>query len=266
VNRLDPSLAGLLDALASELQTQLSERHAENIDASWTDDAEGPSADLICWSWILSIDSASRILVGAPAGTWTEICGLSEEVPPEDLRDGCLAWLTPAVEQAAKSRFGSQVTCSEAEDSEAPTAQWTSVQFTITRASGIEVSVQVSVNPDLRTALGVPEDSVAAEETHSASPSGGPNSVEILMDVELPVSVSLGRTKMRLKELLHLTNGSVVELDQELSDEVEIRVNNCVIAYGEVVAVDGNYAVRILRMAPARTTAGLRGMLPERAA
>ena len=43
-----------------------------------------------------------------------------------------------------------------------------------------------------------------------------------------------------------------------LDDEVEIRVNNCVIAYGEVVAVDGNYAVRILRMAPARNTPDLR--------
>jgi len=58
----------------------------------------------------------------------------------------------------------------------------------------------------------------------------------------------------------------VVELDQVLDDEVEIRVNNCVIAYGEVVAVDGNYAVRILRMAPARDSRNLRGERPEKAA
>ena len=64
---------------------------------------------------------------------------------------------------------------------------------------------------------------------------------------------------MYMKDLLHLTNGSIVELDQDLGDEVEIRVNNCVLAYGEVVAVDGNYAVRILRMAPGRNTPDLRG-------
>ena len=70
---------------------------------------------------------------------------------------------------------------------------------------------------------------------------------------------------MRLKDLLNLSNGSVVELDQMLDEEVEVRVNNCVIAYGEVVAVDGNYAVRILRMAPPQN-ADLRQELPEKAA
>jgi flagellar motor switch protein FliN len=81
------------------------------------------------------------------------------------------------------------------------------------------------------------------------SPNGESNPMEILMQVEVPVSVSLGRTKMRMKELLGLTQGSVVELDQHVGDEVEIRVNNCLIAHGEVVGVDGNYGVRILRMA-----------------
>lgn len=75
------------------------------------------------------------------------------------------------------------------------------------------------------------------------------NSMDILMQVEVPVSVSLGRTKMRMKDLLALSNGSVVELDQHVGEEVEIRVNNCLIARGEVVAVDGNYGVRISRMA-----------------
>ncbi|HTS77893.1 MAG TPA: flagellar motor switch protein FliN [Bryobacteraceae bacterium] len=75
------------------------------------------------------------------------------------------------------------------------------------------------------------------------------NSMGILMQVEVPVSVSLGRTRMRIKDLLSLTPGSVVELDQHSGDEVEIRVNNCVIAQGEVVGVDGNYGVRILRIA-----------------
>ena len=96
--------------------------------------------------------------------------------------------------------------------------------------------------------------------------SAGRNSADILMDVAMPVTIILGCTTMRLKDLLKLTDGSVVELDQMLDEEVEVRVNNCVIAYGEVVAVDGNYAVRILRMAAARNTPDLRGALPEKAA
>ena len=50
----------------------------------------------------------------------------------------------------------------------------------------------------------------------------------------------------------------MVELDQHVGDEVEIRVNNCLIARGEVVGVDGNYGVRILRMAGEGGAAALR--------
>ena len=69
------------------------------------------------------------------------------------------------------------------------------------------------------------------------------------MGVEVPVSVSLGRTKMRMKDLVRLGQGSVVELDEYVGDEVEILVNKKVLAHGEVVAVEGNYGVRITRMA-----------------
>ncbi len=122
-----------------------------------------------------------------------------------------------------------------------------------------------SVSPDLEAALGASAHEEAQQIVESPA-SAGANLAEILMDVTMPVSVSLGRTKMYMKDLLHLTNGSIVELDQDLGDEVEIRVNNCVLAYGEVVAVDGNYAVRILRMAPGRNTPDLRGAREKAAA
>lgn len=77
----------------------------------------------------------------------------------------------------------------------------------------------------------------------------GRGSMELLMAVEVPVSVSLGRTKMRMKDLVRLGHGSVVELDEFVGDEVEILVNKRVLAHGEVVAVEGNYGVRITRMA-----------------
>lgn len=93
----------------------------------------------------------------------------------------------------------------------------------------------------------------------SEAPTADPrNSMDILMQVEVPVTVSLGRTRMRMKDLLVLAQGSVVELDQYVGDEVEIRVNNCLIAKGEVVGVDGNYGVRILRMAGDGGAAALR--------
>jgi flagellar motor switch protein FliN/FliY len=68
---------------------------------------------------------------------------------------------------------------------------------------------------------------------------------DLLMEVELPVSVSFGRAQLPLRDVLKLNSGSIVELNRTISDPVEIIVNNCVIARGEVVVVDGNYGVRI---------------------
>jgi len=69
--------------------------------------------------------------------------------------------------------------------------------------------------------------------------------LELLFDVELPISVSFGRAHLPLKEVMKLTTGSIVELNRTISEPVDIIVNNCVIARGEVVVVEGNFGVRI---------------------
>lgn len=69
--------------------------------------------------------------------------------------------------------------------------------------------------------------------------------LDLLMEVELPVGVTFGRTQLRLKDAVKLTSGSIVELNRSIIEPVEVIVNNCVIARGEVVVVEGNYGVRI---------------------
>jgi flagellar motor switch protein FliN/FliY len=83
-------------------------------------------------------------------------------------------------------------------------------------------------------------DDPAAEKVRKSSPT-----LELLMEVELPVGVSFGRAQMRLKDAVKLTTGSIVELNRSITEPVEVVVNNCVIARGEVVVVEGNYGVRI---------------------
>ncbi len=68
---------------------------------------------------------------------------------------------------------------------------------------------------------------------------------DLLLDVELPVSVSFGRAQLALKDVIKLTTGSIVELNRAVSEPVDVIVNNCVIARGEVVVVEGNFGVRI---------------------
>ena len=84
-------------------------------------------------------------------------------------------------------------------------------------------------------------------EALEPAPQGPPESrtFELLLDVELPVSVSFGRTVLKLQDAMKLITGSLIELNRNVSDPVELLVNNCVIARGDVVVVDGNYGVRI---------------------
>jgi flagellar motor switch protein FliN/FliY len=70
--------------------------------------------------------------------------------------------------------------------------------------------------------------------------------MKLLLDVEMSLSVSFGSTYMPLRDVLKLTTGSIVELDRLIMEPVDIIVNNCVIARGEVVVIEGNYGVRVI--------------------
>ena len=66
-----------------------------------------------------------------------------------------------------------------------------------------------------------------------------------VLDIELNVSVILGRTKMALKDIFELGKGSLIELDTIENQEVEIYVNGRKIGYGQIVVIDQNFGVRI---------------------
>lgn len=74
------------------------------------------------------------------------------------------------------------------------------------------------------------------------------SNMELLMDVSLRVTVELGRTRMQLAQILELQHGSVIELDRLAGDPVDILVNDCMVARGEVVIVDDKFGVRITEM------------------
>ncbi|HHX29582.1 MAG: flagellar motor switch protein FliN [Bacillota bacterium] len=69
--------------------------------------------------------------------------------------------------------------------------------------------------------------------------------MEVLLDVPLAVSVELGRARCRVKDLLNLSVGSVVELDKAAGETVDVLVNGKIFAHGEVVVVDENFGVRV---------------------
>jgi len=69
--------------------------------------------------------------------------------------------------------------------------------------------------------------------------------IEIIMDVPLEVSVELGRTRKKIKEILEFSPGSVIELDKLAGEPIDILVNGKFVANGEVVVIDENFGIRI---------------------
>jgi flagellar motor switch protein FliN/FliY len=74
---------------------------------------------------------------------------------------------------------------------------------------------------------------------------GVPKNLELLMDVPLDVSVRLGHVRMQIRDLLKLNKGSLIELEKEADDPLEIYVNDRLLAYGEVVMIKDKLGIRI---------------------
>ena len=87
----------------------------------------------------------------------------------------------------------------------------------------------------------------AQSEPVSAAPAttGASRTAGLLMDIDLPIRILFGSTRLRLRDILALKAGSVVELDRPADGPVEILVSNRIVARGQVIVVDGNYGVQV---------------------
>ena len=76
----------------------------------------------------------------------------------------------------------------------------------------------------------------------SATPS---RDLEMIMDIPVKLTVELGRTKLTIKQLLELAQGSVIELEGLAGEPMDILINGYLIAQGEVVVIEDKYGIRI---------------------
>jgi flagellar motor switch protein FliN len=154
--------------------------------------------------------------------------------------------------RSLSGRSGEEWNCTDgAESTGTPTSgDWSAVELKF--ADGYAAVLLLAFEDALLRAVESPRPSgavamIPAQPPAPDSPSASPRSktLELLLDVELPVSVSFGRAQLPLKDVIKLTTGSIVELNRTIVEPVEVIVNNCVIARGEVVVVEGNFGVRI---------------------
>jgi flagellar motor switch protein FliN/FliY len=85
----------------------------------------------------------------------------------------------------------------------------------------------------------------AAKGRADGKPALDPVNLKLVMDVELNVALRFGQRQLPLREVLELASGSVIELDRQVDDPVELLLDGKVIARGEAVIVDGNYGLRV---------------------
>ena len=214
--------------------------------------------ELLWWEQPLSLAADAKIWVGASGRTWQEIgnrvlrsAGV-DDATSADIRSTYLEIVNQSISgvaSAVSARAHKEVSCLEGQSAlPAALSGDSAYAFEITlgeqafpllavfSAAAANVS-DAPVQPPAK----IPTDDLA----QAASLPAKPGSIDLLLDVELPVSVSFGRAQLMLKDVIKLTTGSIVELNRALSEPVEVIVNNCVIARGEVVVIEGNYGIRI---------------------
>lgn len=230
----------------------------------------GPS---LFWQELpLSIAPEAGFLIAAPEETWLKIgeaalraIGL-EEIAPADARSTYLEIITQAtssVAQAIGKTMGREITVLAGRDRTSEPAgvrfsrvlvsvgelERLPVLFAATKA--LEAALVQPPAPQAEGGPGSEQQAVVAAsglealQSRPGAPVVNARTLDLLMEVELPVSVSFGRARLPLREVLKLTSGCIVELNRTVTEPVELIINGAVIARGEVVVVEGNYGVKI---------------------
>jgi flagellar motor switch protein FliN len=238
-------ISGVLDAFTRAVSEALSEAGPEDVRLDWsmTPDPQDGAEAWAWWSGGLSTHPGANFFIGAPEETWEK---LGRGGGSDNTRENAFALVSRCFAKAVEERFGDRAAAQDSGPSGAPSQDWTRISMEIRYPAGQWPNAGCVLSPEFEEALSGPKMDPAAAPVPASA--GRMNPSDMLMHVQVPVSVSFGATQIRMKDLLNLTAGSVVELDQALHDNVEVRVNDRVIARGEVVAVDGHYGVRVLEL------------------
>ncbi len=96
-----------------------------------------------------------------------------------------------------------------------------------------------------QSAAAAPAAAVFQDFSNKGARNETPNDIDFILDIPVQLTVELGRTKIAIKNLLQLAQGSVVELDGLAGEPMDVLVNGCLIAQGEVVVVNDKFGIRL---------------------
>ncbi|MFJ4293189.1 flagellar motor switch protein FliN [Cupriavidus sp. NPDC089707] len=124
-----------------------------------------------------------------------------------------------------------------------PMDDWASALAEQTSATAAEVPAAVPAASSAPAAT--PAAATVFQPLAKEAASGFHNDIEMILDIPVQLTVELGRTKVPIKNLLQLAQGSVVELDGLAGEPMDVLVNGYLIAQGEVVVVNDKFGIRL---------------------
>lgn len=121
------------------------------------------------------------------------------------------------------------------------------VEMTMEEAMALEAAQRAAANPPASAPAAAPADPspVFKPLTPDGLGAAQRNDIDMILDIPVQLTVELGRTKVPIKNLLQLAQGSVVELDALAGEPMDVLVNGYLIAQGEVVVVNEKFGIRL---------------------
>ncbi len=126
-----------------------------------------------------------------------------------------------------------------ADDQDAMAAEWAAA---LEEQSGPEGGEVVSASPDPASAAAFAN---FGSGGNAVAPAGAVNDINMILDIPVQLTVELGRTRIPIKHILQLAQGSVVELEALAGEPMDVLVNGYLIAQGEVVVVNDKFGIRL---------------------
>ncbi len=200
------------------------------------------------WVVEVAVDGAQsgviRVAIGqsAAAALTAVITGIDGDVPPASISDALKEMLGQAIsaDTAGLDDARLQLTTTGAALRDGDPAGTLVASHSLAGTS-LKAPIGISVYVDLSPVARVEAAGAAAENPDGATASR----IDVILDIDLPVTVRFGHTDMAIRALTRLGPGSVIDLGRSPDDPVEVLVSGRVVARGEVVIVGGNYGVRI---------------------
>ena len=228
---------------------------SQALNASWSVELNvdaPPAADAAPLAFLLNIDgrlqgSAAFLLAHADAITLAQRLFKNSPDPGAELNADRKKAIEDLLRQVAETAAGSLKSqygdlSLQLASSDPPSWSGTTVALGAAEADSGSFTLQFKLADEL---LAAASGGSKVQPPKSAAPSTGDSNHDLLLGVDLSLTLRFGQRTLTLREILDLTSGSVIELDRQVQEPADLLLGDKLIARGEVVIVDGNYGLRI---------------------